>query len=614
MDHKKEGKFDVKLKLSSKFKQNLKIPTTPRLTPWSCPAEFDYVGRCFSHATILFTDHMPGSNGVHALGVEDNNCPTVPRTVTAETATTAADATNTYTSEQVILQDLQYAIQRVSLWKTRVENGRLPHSVDMTCSLAQILLQDATLNVMSQTQPSTGIFHLYNNNSIKLSYATIIIRAVNGIADSMQRNRAKYGASVSSLCSQIGLPLWIVDLRHDSAHNELPSLVALRLAANTLMGFFLQRYWTAAGDLRINWKAHGENLLKECKSSCKELDRLQSPAATGASNDDDQNRLVLDTDNCNKNEKSNKQLMDNENVGIYGMYSVLVMESNKKKSNNLKHKTSSEKIKLRDRIDGRTPRQCLQEYIDTIPMDVGVEMLVQYLFQGGISDAPQGRGILIPGSLVTFPETIDSARKMRERYSVILIFVTENWPGFLHTAITTIAEMIILQDMKYSSAEAICNQSCDDYGSDRKKFFLKHWFKYLLSNEFFCHLQWIDITWNGSRNIRDRPREKWSEDLMFFLESCAPIDALRQARLPLRSIYNRFISEGCGPVSSEIASYLEDLLGIEGEAKISPISDLNPQTLPCCSLESKNSALNLTSWSSCEDWEACNIGMLPGHI
>ena len=41
-------------------------------------------------------------------------------------------------------------------------------------------------------------------------------------------------------------------------------------------------------------------------------------------------------------------------------------------------------------------------------MDLGIELLLQYLFEGGIGDAPIGRGILIPGSPNTFPETIAS--------------------------------------------------------------------------------------------------------------------------------------------------------------------------------------------------------------
>jgi Las1-like. len=634
------GNSQVKFPLT--FKHNLK-KRTARLTPWSCPDEFDYVGHCFAHATCLFsspatTSCSSGSTSTAATASslsavkKDNNGGGIMMATTSSTNTLEP------------VGELQYAIQRVFLWKNRAENGRLPHSVEITCSLAQILLQDAMLHGVFNRQSSISsgdAFQLYHQHTIKLSYATVIIRGVNGIADSLQKNRAKFGGSVSSLCSQIGLPLWIVDLRHDSAHNELPSLVSLRLAAQTLLGFFLQHYWTVVEDFKRNWRVQAESLLKECKSSCKELDRLLC-------HDLEQAQSVMNTNNNTSmmqqgDDRDREQGLLGSGSGVggdggeyYGMYSIL-MESNQKKQQpqqkSVKSKassslsSSSEKgVRIRDRMHGRTPRQCLQDYIENIPIDVGIEMLLQYLFHGGISDAPQGRGILIPGSPTTFPETINSARKMRERYSVILIYITEHWPGFLHAALVTIADMIILLEGEQKST---CrdgsndshrdDDSCCDLGSNRKLFFLKHWFLYLLSNEFYCFLQWVDVTWKGSKNIRERPREKWSEELILYLESNAPRDALKQARLPLHGIYKRFISEGDGSISHELATILETVLG--EECKMSQICGLNPDSatsIPspmgtACS-ESLHDSSRFNSWASCSIWEPCAIGTLPGHI
>jgi hypothetical protein len=574
------GNAQVKFPVTFKHHNFRKREARP--TPWSCAAEFDYVGRCFAQATCLFSDSSPWNDenevNVNHQSPVDGRQP---------------------------LGELQYAIQRVCLWKIRAENGHLPHSVEITCSLAQILLEDATLHAVTKNQSSSEAFQLLmHQNSIKLSYATAIIRGVNGIADSLQRNRAKIGASVSSLCSQIGLPLWIVDLRHDSAHNDLPSLVSLRLAAQTLVGFFLQHYWTVVEDFRMNLRAQAESLLSECKSSCKELDRLKCNDWEESSNTIHQRgKEQGDDDTMIAEEAEAQEEYD------YGTYSVL-MESNtkKKKQKTIKSRTSSssERMKLRDRMHGRTPRQCLQDYIEKIPIDMGMEMLLQYLFYGGISDAPDGRGILIPGSPATFPETINSARKMRERYSVILIYITEHWPGFLHAAMKTITHLIILLEGNHNvrdvSVDSLHDGSCD-FGSSRKLFFLKHWFIYLLSNEFFCFLQWIEVSWKGSKNIRERPREKWSEDLLLFLESFAPSDALKKARIPLYSIYKRFISDGGGPVSHELAVLLETVLGEDCNLNASKM-DSNSSECPS----------TLNSWTSCTNWEPCAIGTLPGHV
>jgi len=68
-----------------------------------------------------------------------------------------------------------------------------------------------------------------------------LVRMVNGIADSSQKG--KVAASVASLASSAGLPRILVDLRHESTHNELPSISALRLAAHHALAWLQTNYW-----------------------------------------------------------------------------------------------------------------------------------------------------------------------------------------------------------------------------------------------------------------------------------------------------------------------------------------------------------------------------------
>lgn len=44
-------------------------------------------------------------------------------------------------------------------------------------------------------------------------------------------------------CAKIGIPSWIVDVRHESVHNSLPSLETLKLAAEFLLTFLEEKYW-----------------------------------------------------------------------------------------------------------------------------------------------------------------------------------------------------------------------------------------------------------------------------------------------------------------------------------------------------------------------------------
>ena len=627
-------------------KQKQRIRSRAKITPWSTPSEFDYVGKCLSHATCLF----PISDDTDNDDDDDDNLIPVP----------LDEASDAY-------HELVYGIQQASIWRSRAENGRLPHSIDVTASMAQIMLQDSQYHTF-KTDHQLG---LDMTNSIKLSYASIILRAVNGIADSIQRNRASYshgyGSSVASLCSQIGLPSWIVDLRHDSAHNELPSLVPLRLAAKNLLGFFMQQYWTILDDLRGDWRDTGVQLLKECKVASKAIDRVGMQIKMDLLKDQDRDGNANANTNENQNEMDeygNNQ--DNDVTNYYGAYSIF-LEINKKKSKT-KTKTKTDvdtispskpaKMKRQQMIDGRTPRQCLNEYFKTVPIDVGIAMLIQYLFDGGIGDAPEGRGILIPGSPTTFPETIHSVRKIRERYSVILLCVAAKWPGFVHASLARIVDMII-------SLDRPTDDECQEYGRKRKIYFLKHWMFYLLSNEFYCFLQWHDVTWRGSKNIKERPKDKWAEELFLHMESCAPLDILKQARLPLNSFCDRFKLEGEDEESRTMVDFLEHVLSHERKSgvemkkkcilaglkrsiadistneevngtKSSPKDDIQDVMLDLEEMEgmlsdnkednhveevlqekstAKSSAYytEISPWTLCSYWEPCAIGSLPGY-
>lgn len=75
----------------------------------------------------------------------------------------------------------------------------------------------------------------------RLHYALAIIRAVNGLVDATQNGL--YADSVLSVAKRIGLPDWLVEIRHDATHNELPSLSVLRTAIQHLLLWFRDNYW-----------------------------------------------------------------------------------------------------------------------------------------------------------------------------------------------------------------------------------------------------------------------------------------------------------------------------------------------------------------------------------
>ena len=79
--------------------------------------------------------------------------------------------------------------------------------------------------VVLQQDSSTDKHYL----SLRQSYAAAIIRLVNGLVDPLQLGA--YARPISSIAMQLGIPSWLVELRHAATHEDLPSLEVLREAA-----------------------------------------------------------------------------------------------------------------------------------------------------------------------------------------------------------------------------------------------------------------------------------------------------------------------------------------------------------------------------------------------
>lgn len=102
---------------------------------------------------------------------------------------------------------------QLSAWKAITT---LPHALESTLSLLVVVTHDDPYSRLS-------------NLSLRQSYATAIIRLVNGLVDPLQLGT--YARSIASIAKQLGLPSWLVELRHAATHEELPSLSLLREAA-----------------------------------------------------------------------------------------------------------------------------------------------------------------------------------------------------------------------------------------------------------------------------------------------------------------------------------------------------------------------------------------------
>ena len=170
------------------------------------------------------------------------------------------------------LTRLQRALDRIAAWRAR---GRLPLSVDSTAQLLSVQRDDATGTA--------------DVTSLRQQYALCIIRLVNGLVDSSQRST--HALSVASLASSLHLPRLLVDVRHDSTHSQLPSLLVLRYAAWEALRWLWTYYWQQqdSGTDVVNknisralqvWRdsTHSANEEERVRGALREL--LAAPAAT----------------------------------------------------------------------------------------------------------------------------------------------------------------------------------------------------------------------------------------------------------------------------------------------------------------------------------------------
>ncbi|KAJ1518301.1 Ribosomal biogenesis protein las1l [Coelomomyces lativittatus] len=117
-----------------------------------------------------------------------------------------------------------YGVNRVTAWLGR---GRVPNAVTSTSMFVHIIYQDQ-LNTLSEL-------------ALRSLYTLAIVRFVNGMVDVEQTK--VHAQAVSLVAEKLGIPLWLVDLRHAGTHDRVPSLHYLRLAADFVLQWLFDNYW-----------------------------------------------------------------------------------------------------------------------------------------------------------------------------------------------------------------------------------------------------------------------------------------------------------------------------------------------------------------------------------
>lgn len=154
--------------------------------------------------------------------------------------------TNVYRSDEI--SELKHAVALIVSWKARSGD-----SVHIAADMTEMLLRAI---IMDKETKNDDWFKIGN---VKLAYCTAIIRFVNYVNEICQTNY-KF-KSIASAVSDVGIPQWVVDIRHGATHSHLPSLENLRQAAQYCRNWLWEHHWSrpVAEAIGLNSNIQNEN-------------------------------------------------------------------------------------------------------------------------------------------------------------------------------------------------------------------------------------------------------------------------------------------------------------------------------------------------------------------
>lgn len=122
----------------------------------------------------------------------------------------------------------EYVLKQLLIWKARCPS--LPSGIESTLTLLQVYVQDH----------HTSSKDISTDEILRLAYSSAIMRFVNHMLDTETAKES----SLYRAAKNLGVPDWIIDLRHDTAHsNNLPSLQLLRDATLIGLNWLKTNYW-----------------------------------------------------------------------------------------------------------------------------------------------------------------------------------------------------------------------------------------------------------------------------------------------------------------------------------------------------------------------------------
>ena len=284
-----------------KKKKNQKMANT-RFVPWHSWEEWGFVCDAFVLSSKSGSSFITSSSRSRFLSTrrEKNMCEDEKKNVQRTTPlplplpTTVEDGKE---EEEFEEKSKRRALEIVQMWRVR---GRVPLAIDAHAQIVELQLMDE--EVMRERRRR-------NESTLRLSYAMTLTRLVNGICDPSQKG--KFAVSVQTLATQLNVPRTLVDIRHDSTHNQLPSIQRLRKASEDAIGWLDANYWERQ-KRKLEHVTEEMRLVIRAMVECERGQNVKKSKDESNSSDDDESMYDSEEEMHAKTEKANKMKREKE--------------------------------------------------------------------------------------------------------------------------------------------------------------------------------------------------------------------------------------------------------------------------------------------------------------
>ncbi|UNI19041.1 Hydroxyacylglutathione hydrolase [Purpureocillium takamizusanense] len=201
------------------------------------------------------------------------------KSTTMTTTTLTGDKTSDQPSRTPAARrrdEQQKAVARVSMWMAR---QHCPHMVESTALLTAAMLSDEEV---AGVEGTSG----WSTYAVRATYAAAFSRFVTGLLDGHQDKQRKQ--SMYAIAKKIGLPATFVELRHQSTHEQLPSLAKLRSMARKALAWIWDYFWK---NLSAEDGASGTTGARRA-DSCRDAVLLYLRGGGGGSDSDEEARTA----------------------------------------------------------------------------------------------------------------------------------------------------------------------------------------------------------------------------------------------------------------------------------------------------------------------------------